>query len=407
MFAKDLISLLSINIKSRTDNYSDQYNRILVVKILLVCSVIMSVNWFKDTINCINDGGLDGNFVSQTCWIQGVYIYEELKERVDDVAYYGIPKDMSHDGMYNGELCPTERKGVYGKKERDTKCKPLTKTFFLQYQWFPFYLAALAIVYYLPYVLHMYGNSDIISLKKSVKKGEATPETIVRTYFDRKTNPVRYHWFRVLFNYLIKVLYMVVNLVAFYGTNALLYGKFTSYGNKWIEWNRLENHIQYDYMGMRDHPRPGHEVLPPFGYCEVYSSSSDVLRDHANKHKFVCEMSQNVLTQYALIILWFTLIIGIVVSIGGFVILLVDHLITFAFMVKHGNMARRIYGRLTMRECEYLEFIRKRDIPFYADVLQRLKEVRLGCRIESGLKSGSLPTDSPPPGFEESMMKMI
>ena len=47
MFAKDLISLLSINIKSRTDNYSDQYNRILVVKILMVCSVIMSVNWFK------------------------------------------------------------------------------------------------------------------------------------------------------------------------------------------------------------------------------------------------------------------------------------------------------------------------------------------------------------------------
>ena len=157
---------------------------------------------------------------------------------------------------------------------------------------------------------------------------------------------------------------------------------------------------------MRDHPRPGHEVLPPFGYCEVYSSSADEIRDHANKHKFVCEMSQNVLTQYALIILWFTLIIGIVVSIGGFIILLIDHLITFAFMVKHGNMARRIYGRLTMRECEYLEFIRKRDIPFYADVLQRLKEVRLGCRLESGLKSGSLPTDSPPPGFEESM-KMI
>ena len=159
-------------------------------------------------------------------------------------------------------------------------------------------------------------------------------------------------------------------------------------------------------MGMRDSPRPGHEVLPPFGYCEIYSSSSDVIKDNVNKHKFVCEMSQNVLTQYALIILWFTLIFGIVISILGLIILLVDHLITLIFMAKHGNMARRIYGRLTMRECEYLEFIRKRDIPFYADVLQRLKEVRLGCRLESGLKSGSLPCDSPPPGFDEATQRL-
>jgi len=154
-------------------------------------------------------------------------------------------------------------------------------------------------------------------------------------------------------------------------------------------------------MGMRDHPRPGHEVLPPFGYCEVHSSSADQLRSYANKHKFVCELSQNILTQYALIVLWFTLIIGIVVSIIGFLVLICDHVVTFCFMLRHGNMARRIYGRLSLRECEYLEFIRRRDIPFYAEVLQLLKEVRLGCHMESGLKAGSLPCDSPPPGFEE------
>ena len=76
----------------------------------------------------------------------------------------------------------------------------------------------------------MYGNSDMISLKKSVKNGEATPDTVVCTYFNRKTNPLKYHWFRILFNYLVKIVYIVVNLVAFYGTDNLLYGKFTDYG---------------------------------------------------------------------------------------------------------------------------------------------------------------------------------
>ena len=86
----------------------------------------------------------------------------------------------------------------------------------------------------------MYGNSDMISLKKSVKANEATPDSVVRSYFDRKTNPVRYHWFRVIFNYLIKICYVVVNLVAFFGTNNLLYGKFSDYGM---------SHLLQQYLG--------------------------------------------------------------------------------------------------------------------------------------------------------------
>jgi len=39
---------------------------------------------------------------------------------------------------------------------------------------------------------------------------------------------------RTVFCYLNKVIYIVVNLVAFYGTNNLLYKKFASYGTSLI-----------------------------------------------------------------------------------------------------------------------------------------------------------------------------
>ena len=54
----DLKELLTIKIKSRYDNFTDQYHRIMMVKILLVCSLIMGLSWFKDSINCIVPGRL-------------------------------------------------------------------------------------------------------------------------------------------------------------------------------------------------------------------------------------------------------------------------------------------------------------------------------------------------------------
>ena len=77
--------------------------------------------------------GIDGGFVSSTCWIQGVYVYKELRSRIDEVAYFGIPKDMDLDGYLDNtkdkELCPlTPKLG----KPKSENCVPLTKTFFLQ-----------------------------------------------------------------------------------------------------------------------------------------------------------------------------------------------------------------------------------------------------------------------------------
>ena len=78
----------------------------------------------------LEQNGISGDFVSATCWIQGVYVYKELQSRVDKVAYFGIPKDMAIDGIYDdGDLCPTINQF---DKEPDPDCRPMHKTFYLQ-----------------------------------------------------------------------------------------------------------------------------------------------------------------------------------------------------------------------------------------------------------------------------------
>lgn len=400
MLVGELKGLLSLKIKSRHDGYSDQFNRIFIIKILMVCSLLMGINWYKDSVNCIVPGSsnIASDFVSSACWIQGVYVYSELKDRVDEVAYYGIPKSIDSDGMLpSGHLCSTQPKAFAPKVPG---CKPLTKTFFLQYQWMPFYIGALAILYYIPYVLHIYGNSDMISLKGTLKSGKAEGDKIVDAYFNHRTNPVRQLRTRVMFNYFIKLLYIIANLVAFFCTDRLLLGKFRSYGVRWVRWSKLENSIAYDYMGTRDFPKPGHELLPPFGYCELYEASKDIIRSHGNRHKFVCELSQNILYQYCLLVIWFVLIFGIIISCVGFLLLLLDHVITLLCVLRQGTMARKMYNVLTLRECEYLEFIRRRDIPLYAEVVQKLRIERYHMGLANG-NGAKAPCETPPPEFNE------
>jgi len=62
-------------------------------------------------------------------------------------------------------------------------------------------------------------------------------------------------------NILVKILYLVANIVTMTTLNGLLNGEFMGYGSAWISWTRLHNTLQYDYMGMRDHPKPGAYAL--------------------------------------------------------------------------------------------------------------------------------------------------
>ena len=126
-----------------------------------------------------------------------------------------------------------------------------------QYQYFPFLVASFAILFYVPYIFFRTANADLISLKNNIKEGEPDAESIAKHYFSKTTNPQRNNMLRIVFNILIKILYLVANLVCFLGLDRLLNGEYLGYGNKWIQWSNLDNAVQYDYMGMRDHPKPG------------------------------------------------------------------------------------------------------------------------------------------------------
>ncbi|XP_047145463.1 innexin inx3 isoform X1 [Hydra vulgaris] len=382
MIATDIKSMLSITIKSRHDSYTDQYNRIFMVKILLVSCLIMGISWFQDSITCIVPGtsSIEAGFVSAACWIQGVYVYKELQSRVTEVAYFGIPKDMDADGMLStGELCSTLSK--FNKQNKE--CLPMHKTFFLQYQWMPFLIASLAILYYIPYIAFRSANTDMISLRSSIKAADIDAEKIAKHYFNIRMNSRRTMTLRVVFNILIKVLYIVVNLVAFLGLDNLLNGEYVGYGSKWLKWSQLENSVAYDYMGMRDHPKPGNVLLPPFGYCEMYESSKDIKHSSANKHKFLCELSQNILYQYCLVVLWFAIVLGIIFSVLGLLFILTHYAFGLFGVKTRGPTGNKLFKALSFRELEYLEFLRKKNIILYGEVLEKLKDNIIGPNAPS------------------------
>jgi len=124
----------------------------------------------------------------------------------------------------------------------------------------------------------------------------------------------------------------------------------------------------------------GNVLLPPMGFCEIHESARDVRQSFTNTNKFVCEISPNILYQYVLIILWFLIVFSIIVSIFGLLINLVGHLVTVTCFLRHDNPSKKIYQRLTFREVEYLEMIRRHNIPVFGEIVRKLQILRTDCR---------------------------
>ena len=262
---KEIKNILTIKIKTRHDAYSDQYSRVFMTKMLIIGSLLVGLNWFNDKITCIVPGSvmIDSKYVSDACWIQGFYIYEELEAHPNTLGYYGIPVDIENDGKYaNGKFCSR----FVGDVE-DKQCIPMKKTFYLQYQYMPFYLAALAALYYIPYLIFKIVNTDMIQLKDTLKTNDASH--FIKTLFNHKVNAPRRQRMRLVVNILIKIFYIIANIIGFLATNKILYGNFKMFGSNWMNWSSLDNSLAYDYMGLRGSPKPGNVLLPTFGICEV------------------------------------------------------------------------------------------------------------------------------------------
>ena len=219
--------ILSIKIKTRHDSYTDQFSRLFMTKVLLIASLIMSFDYFFDRVSCMGDTGyrLSSHLIHSVCWISGFYIYKEMTEpqRFSQSRYYGIPQRPEFDGINQlGGLCQTEDQ--FGS---DDRCKTFTRVYYLHYQWMPFYIAALAVLYYLPYIGFRIVNIDLISLKTEIKSLTCDADKIVKNYFNYKINPLSKQRQRMLLNISIKLLYVTANVFAFYFTDRLLHGNYT------------------------------------------------------------------------------------------------------------------------------------------------------------------------------------
>ena len=311
-----------------------------------------------------------------------------MKDRPLESGYYGIPKDVEFDGMtVDRKLCRQVNRAT---NLRDQQCHAMTKVFYLQFQYFPFFIASLAVMYYMPYILFRINNADMISLKsnlksENIKKIDAVK--LVENYFNYDMNGGKTQLrLKIVLNFCLKLLYVVVNILGFLFTNNLLNYDYKSYGLEWIKWSRFNNTIAFDYSGIRKYPKPGNILLPAMGFCEITEGSKDIRSSFSNQNKFICEISPNVLYQYVLIVLWFLFIISITIVNFGVVLHFGTHLWTYirCLLCDRRNISS-MYATckdMTFREIEYIRFIRTKNLPMYGDVIRMLQKQR--CKNENG-----------------------
>lgn len=206
---------------------------------------------------------------------------------------------------------------------------------------------------------------------------------------------------RIFWNVFIKLLYVGVSLMAYLCTDDLLLGNFKNYGSNWLGWSQLNHTAAFDFF-VGNQPKPGNVLLPSFGFCEIQEASMDIRTVFFNRNKFICEISPNILYQYVFVVLWFVIVISIIISIIGFIVNIAGHVIAMVcFLRQGGRPAWKVQRVLTLRECEYLTFIRRKNIPLYGDVLRkllqsrpRLKEINENFKASAPMMNGTLKNDT-------------
>lgn len=315
----------------------------------------------------------------------GFYIYKEMQTRLNQSGYYGIPKNMDYDGInLLGQLCATTDRAL----EHVPGCTPMKKIYYLQYQYMPFFVAALSLLYYFPYIIYKLINTDLFSLKEHFSKGDITSDIITQSFFNHGINTQRRMRYRSVINISIKLMYLLANIIAFCSIDKLLNNDFSSYGIRYTKWMEIENYLAHSHnLKMRVQPKPGNVLLPPMGFCDIHEATRDVRNTHINTHKFICEISGHILYQYVMLLFWFLLVIGIVLSSFGLLIHLFSYFISVVQLKKHDD-SHHLYKILTLREIDYLDYIRQRSTPLYHGVAKSLKEARYYHQEQDKLCNG-------------------
>ncbi|XP_066918029.1 innexin inx2-like [Clytia hemisphaerica] len=365
------------------DAVTDRYSRVFMPKLFIVSSLVMGFSYFNDKLNCMVNSRLGGlkEFVQETCWIQGFYIYHEMHTKLNESAYYGIPEYSGYDGITGkGQLCSMINRAGGANKI----CTPMTKRYFLHYQWLPFYVCSLAIFYFFPYMMFKAGNSDIISLVDIVKNGSLRDvDKITNNYFNYKISSRSKMKMLIWFNFFVKVLYIVINICGFKLTDYTMDGRFIDYGLDWLKWNDVPNHIAHDIV-KTGVPKPGDYFLPSVGMCEVHEALNDKRGIYIDKHKVVCEISQNIRYQYIFIILWFFFAVGVCISALGLLHFLYLTAKSFFWVyspkIFETQLSNKVHAQLTLREMEYLEKIQRLDITMYGEILRELTRYKPGIQ---------------------------
>ena len=174
--------------------------------------------------------------------------------------YYGIPQNPDFEGIDQlGRLCQTKDKFFTNQD-----CKKFTRIYYLHYQWMPLYIAALAVLYYLPYIGFRIVNVDLISLKTEIKSLGSDADKILKNCFNYKINPLSKQRSRVSFNISIKLLYIAANVFAFYFTDHLLHGNFIPYGREYLRWSNNITTLSHSPISIRFYAKPGKLVTGYF-----------------------------------------------------------------------------------------------------------------------------------------------
>ena len=303
--------------------------------------------------------------------VVGFFIYEEMKSRLSQSGYYGIPRNMDYDGLNSlGQLCTV----LDRSRDNGGHCVPMEKVFYLQYQYMPFFVAALSVFFYAPYLAFGFTNSDLVQLKEYCDTDEVTSDKLLKKFFDLKKNKARKMRYRVVTLLLVKIMYLLVNVLVMMACNEVLAKNFLHYGSDYLSWSELDNAEAHDHnLRVREQPKPANVLLPPLGLCEIHEATRDVRNTRVNIYKFICEISPHVFYQYVMLILWFCLVFGMIISSLGIVANLFGHLMNFACFMSSSDPARRMYRVITLREIDYLEYVRRSNMPVYVELLRKIR----------------------------------